>query len=255
MDAGTLQWWAALLAIGLLAGFLSTLLGIGGGLVVVPLLHYGLRFGFLEATAVSLLAMAIQTPVGLWTHHRRGAVDWRLGGLLALGGLGGVLAGHWLQPQVAVPHLKLLFAALMLVAAWRLWAGLKPGQVKPLHWVLVVVLGFLAGVASRLLGIGGGLVTVPMLVLLGTAVHTAVATSLLPVLTNALVASVGILAARQADWRIAVPVGLGALATAWLGTRAAHALEAPQLRRVFAVALALAAVWMGATSGALGPSA
>ena len=241
---------AALLGIGLCAGYLSTLLGIGGGLVVVPFVHYGLGVPFVEATAISLLAMAMQTPFGLWTHHRRKAVDWRLGGWLALGGLGGVLVGEWLQPQVPVPWLKLLFAGVMLLAAWRLWARLHEGEQEAWPWTLFVVLGFLAGVTSRLLGIGGGLVTVPMLVLLGVGIHTAVATSLFPVFTNALAASVGIVAGGQAKWWLAVPIALGALATAPLGTRTAHALDAERLRRTFAVAIALAALYVGGTSGA-----
>lgn len=253
MDPASPWFWAALLGTGLLAGYASTLLGIGGGLVVVPLLHYLLGLDFAEATAVSLVAMAIQTPVGLWTHHRRGAVDWRMGGWLAAGGLGGVLLGGWLQPQMDVAALKLLFAAVLLVAAWRLWAHLREPQTQPIAWGLLVVLGFGAGVLSRLLGIGGGLVTVPALVLLGATVHAAVGTSLLPVFTNAAVATAWILAAGLVDWRLALPVAAGALATSWLGTRTAHALQAPTLRRTFAMVLAAAAAYVAATSGAFRP--
>ena len=250
VDPASPWFWAALLGTGLLAGYASTLLGIGGGLVVVPLLHYLLGLDFAEATAVSLIAMAIQTPLGLWTHHRRGAVDWRMGGWLAAGGLGGVLLGGWLQPQMDVAALKLLFAAVLLLAAWRLWVRLREPQPHPIAWPALVLLGFAAGVLSRLLGIGGGLVTVPALVLLGAVVHTAVGTSLLPVFTNAAAASVWILAAGLVDWRLAVPVAVGALATSWLGTRTAHALQAPALRRTFAVVLAAAAAYVAATSGA-----
>jgi uncharacterized protein len=253
VDPASPWFWAALLGTGLIAGYASTLLGIGGGLVVVPLLHYLLGLDFAAATAVSLVAMAIQTPVGLWTHHRRGAVDWRMGGWLAAGGLVGVAVGEWLQPQMDVAALKLLFAAVLVAAAWRLWVRLREAEVRPIGWPPLLLLGLAAGVLSRLLGIGGGLVTVPVLVLLGTAVHRAVGTSLLPVLTNAAVATAWILAAGLADWRLAMPVAAGALLTSWLGTRTAHAMQAPALRRTFAMVLAAAAAYIAATSGAFRP--
>jgi uncharacterized protein len=239
---------AAFLATGLAAGYASTLLGIGGGLVVVPVLHYVLRVGFVEATALSLLAMTAQTPFGLWSHARRGAVDWRLAAWLAAGGAAGVAAGILLQPIVPVPQLKLLFAAVMVLAAWRLWSPELPAAHGRPGPVPAVALGAVAGVASRLLGIGGGLVTVPALTLAGVAVHTAVATSLAPVFTNALLASVVILAQAATDWRWAVPLALGALVTAPLGTRTAHALDARPLRRVFAGAVVVAAAYVAWTA-------
>jgi len=250
VDAATAWHLGALVATGLLAGYLSTLFGIGGGLVVVPLLHYGLGIGFVAATALSLVAMAIQTPFGLWSHARRGAVDWRMGGWLALGGLGGVLVGGRLQPMLPVPWLKLLFALVMVGAAWRLWVRLVQGEPRPLDWMALVLLGVAAGIASRLLGIGGGLITVPLLVILGVGIHRAVATSLLPVATNALVASITIVWQGAAPWADAVPLALGALLAAPFGTWTAHALEATRLKRVFAVALVVAAISIAATSGA-----
>lgn len=250
MDAASAWHLAALVATGLLAGYLSTLFGIGGGLVVVPLLHYALGVPFVAATALSLVAMAIQTPFGLWSHARRGAVDWRMGLWLAVGGLGGVLVGERLQPMTPVPWLKLLFALVMLVAAWRLWVRLVQGEPRTVDWRALILLGLVAGIASRLLGIGGGLVTVPALVIMGVGIHTAVATSLLPVATNAWVASVAIVAQDAFPWQDAIPLALGALVAAPLGTWTAHSLEASRLKRVFAAALVVAAIYIAATSGA-----
>ncbi|MCA1819604.1 MAG: sulfite exporter TauE/SafE family protein [Thermoplasmatota archaeon] len=250
--AAYLERLAALGGIGLAAGYLSTLFGIGGGLVVVPLLVYGLGYGFETARDLSLLAMGVQTPFGLWTHHRRGAVDWRMGGWLAAGGIAGVLVGDRLRPLVPVTSLKLLFALIMVGAAWRLWVRLVQGEPRRIDWAALLLLGLGAGVVSRLLGIGGGLVTVPVLVLMGVSIHTAVATSLLPVFTNAAVASIGILREGATDWHPAPAIAVAALVAAPFGTLTAHAVPATPLKRAFAVVLVLAAAYVAATSGAFG---
>ena len=246
--------WAAilgLLAAGALAGVLSALFGIGGGLVLVPVLHYLLGFGWVEATQLSLVAIMVQSPTGVWQHARRGAVDWRVAIPLCLAGLLGVVIGGALQPLLAVPWLKVLFAALMALAALRLALPrppLAPGA-RPLGPAGLYALGLAAGLVAKLLGIGGGLVTVPVLTLTGLPIHLAVGSSLVPVFTNAAVAS-GQALAQGLDWLPAVPLAAGALAGVPVGARLAHSLKEQGLRRVFAAGLVLAALYIGLTSGA-----
>ena len=248
-----MDWLAALglLAVGLLAGVLSTLFGIGGGLVMVPVLHYvgGLEFRY--ATALSLLCIAIQSPTGVWHHARRGAVDWKLAAPLALTGMAGVALGVWLEPRVPVPWLKLLLAVLMGLAAYRMVAKVPvraDGHRPALPYLALV--GVLAGVTSNLLGIGGGLITVPMLALAGVPVHVAVGSSLVSVFTNAALAS-GESLASGLHWLPAVPLAIGGLAGAPFGARLAHSLDERGLRRVFAGALVLGALYIAITSGAV----
>lgn len=240
-----------LLAAGGLAGVLSSLFGIGGGIVLVPVLHYVLGFGWVEATQLSLVAIMVQSPTGVWQHARRGAVDWRVAAPLAVAGLLGVFIGDALQPRIAVPWLKVLFAALMALAALRL-AFPQPPTVEGARRLGVpglAALGLFAGVIAKLLGIGGGLVTVPVLALTGLPVHLAVGSSLVPVFTNAAVASAQAFAHGLA-WLPAVPLALGALAGVPFGAALAHSLKEAGLRRVFAVGLVLAALYIGLTSGA-----
>ncbi len=245
MDLGVL----GLLLIGLAAGVISSLFGVGGGILIVPALHYLLGVEFRLATVISLTAIALQAPVGVFQHAKRGAVSWRLGLGLALGGAAGVLLGVWLQPRTPVMGLKLLLAALMILAAWRMVAAApRPRTDHPAH-ALVVGLGGLAGTASRLLGIGGGLVTVPVLALLGTPMHHAVGSSLVPVFTNSALAA-AIALAVGFDPVPAIWVGLGAVPGAILGVQLAHQLKDGGLRLLFAAALAVAAVAITATSGA-----
>lgn len=247
MDAAHL---AVLVGVGLGAGFLSALFGIGGGIAMVPALHYGLGYGWAHATAISLAAIAITTSTGVLAHARRGAVDWRLGWPLAVGGLAGVGAGTWLQPRIDVPWLKVLFAVLMAFAAWRMLRPSLHARWHTRHWAFLLALGVACGVVSKLLGIGGGLLSVPALTLTGTAIHTAVGSSLVPVFTNAAFASANHLA-RGVDLLPGLALAAGGLAGVPFGARAAHGLADRGLRRVFAVALVLAAVAIAATSGVL----
>lgn len=234
--------WIILLVAGLAAGFLATLLGIGGGVLMVPLLHYGFGRTFPEATAISLAAMILPSLNGVRLHAKRGALDLRLGGILAASGLFGVLAGAWLQPRLATDALKLLFSFVMAFAGWRLWVQITIPRVAPAHPAGIAGIGLGAGLISRLVGIGGGLVTGPALSLMGIPIHVAVASGLVAVFTNAVVATGVQAATGTIDWMAAGLLALGALAAGPLGTRTAHALSAKRLGRVFAVALWLAAV-------------
>lgn len=245
--------WPAILglvAAGVLAGGLSSLFGIGGGIILVPLLHYAFGFAWVEATQLSLVAIMVQSPTGVWQHARRGAVDWRVALPLALAGLVGVFLGAALQPLVAVPWLKVLFAVLMGLAALRLAWPQAPvaADARRLGLVGLYALGLFTGIVAKLLGIGGGLITVPVLTLNGLAVHLAVGSSLVPVFTNAAIAS-GQALAQGLDWLPAVPLAMGALVGVPFGARLAHSLKEQGLRRVFAGGLVLAALYIGLTSG------
>ncbi len=233
---------------GLAAGAVSGLMGVGGGIVMTPVLHYVLKQPWHEAVALSLFAISLQSPLGLFRHYRKGAVSWRLALPLVLGGAFGVAAGVWLEPRIGVPWLKLGFAAAMVFAAVRLVQRPRTGGAH-LAWPALAFIGVGAGVISRLLGIGGGLVTVPLLALSGVAIHVAVGSSLAPVFTNAAVATLGNVG-RDLPWLGGLLMAAFALAGAWVGVEAAHKLPERGLRGLFAGALMILAVYVAATSGA-----
>jgi len=249
VDTSDAWTFAGLIGLGAGAGVLSTLFGIGGGILIVPGLVYVGHVGFGPATAISLMAMMAHPPVGVYQHARRGAVDWPLAIRLAAGGAVGVAAGILVIPHVPVPWLKLLFGLVLLGAAWRLVARLPATQPAPPGPLFVAALGGFAGFISRLLGVGGGLVTVPVMALGGTPMHTAVGSSLVPVFTNAVLAS-AVSLQGGAPWQPAIPIALGALGSVTLGTWAAHGLDARPLARLFAAALTVVALYIGGTSHA-----
>lgn len=246
-----MELWLILILTGLAAGFVSGLLGVGGGIVITPVLHYLLDYTWADAVALSLFAMMVYAPIGIIRHRQKGAVDLRIGRWLILGGVAGVALGHWLLPHIAVLWLKVGFGALLGFAAYRLVARLRPLREKGIGAVALVIMGFAAGLVSRLLGVGGGILTVPVLVLLGVPVHLAVGSSLVPVFTNAVVASIVNLAFGLQVLN-AIPLAVGAVVGAPLGVQAAHALPEVGLRRVVAAAMAVVGVVIIATSGAFG---
>lgn len=252
------------LALGAVAGVLAGLLGIGGGLVIVAVLAWLLpRFGVpAEAAMHAALASALASIVFTATasaraHARRGSVLWPsvarlVPGLLVGGALGALLAtrldGHTLAMLVA--GYCLLAAAQMAFAPVP--HGGQRGDAPRSPWLLAA--GAVIGAVSALVGIGGGSLTVPLLVALGVPPVRAVGSSsacgvaigLASALGYALFGPSGALPAGGIGYvylPAAAGIALASVLTAPLGTRIAHAISGGALRRVFAlflVAVALA---------------
>jgi uncharacterized protein len=117
---------ALAVALGLLAGVLAGLFGVGGGILFVPTLALALGLEQLEAQATSLLAMLPVVAVGTWRQRRYGNVRFRPAIVLGLAGAGGVLAGGFLAESLSNAVLERTFGALMLVVAAQLaWRALQ----------------------------------------------------------------------------------------------------------------------------------
>ncbi len=231
------------LLVGLAAGLVSGLFGVGGGIVMVPVLHYALALDFVLATQISLFVIAVNTPFGLWRQQRHATVKWRRGFLLALGGLAGVFVAVLLRPVVPVFVFKGLFAAVAGFAAFRMWRPVRAPD-RPVSPFWLPVAGFFAGIAAHWLGIGGGLLMVPAMVFLAMPIHHAVATSLVPVFTNAAFSTIWDLPVLVHEMRWVLPLTLGALLGIRGGVGLANRLPAVGLRRAFSVALALLGAYM-----------
>ena len=230
------------LAGAILIGLSLGLLGSGGSIITVPVLVY--LVGQPEKVAIAgalMIVGAISLVAALpWTWKRE--VEWRSVFWFGGSGMAGTWSGSWLSHWVPGELQLFLFALVMLVAALRMGRGQVQSTVPVprRRRGLIILDGFAVGVLTGLLGVGGGFLIVPALVLLGgLPVHRAVGTSLWIIAINAFTGFVKHRAVleRQGqglDWRlIGLFVVLGG-AGAMLGNRLAGSIPQAQLRRVFA---------------------
>ena len=116
---------AVAIVLGFVAGILSGLFGVGGGILFVPTLTIALGLEQHHAQATSLLAMLPTVAVGAWRQQRYGNVRWRPGLLLGLAGIFGIVAGGFLAESLSGQVLERLFGVLLLLTAaqivWRVW--------------------------------------------------------------------------------------------------------------------------------------
>ncbi len=254
----------AYLLLGAVAGVAAGLLGIGGGLIIVPALlliwqQSGIESPWLVqmAIATSLASVAFTAVSSVWAHHRRGAVRWPLvrrltPGIVLGAGLGAlqvsVLPGDWLKIGFGVFE---WLVALQMAFQWRPEAQHQlPGRLG------MSVAGGVIGWVSALLGIGGGTLTVPFLGACNVRMQSAVATSAACGFPIALAGSVAYVFSGWATAGLPsaalgfvyLPALLAVVSAsvlfAPLGARLAHRLSVLALRRVFALFLALLGLWM-----------
>lgn len=258
----------ALLATGVAAGLLAGLLGVGGGIVMVPMLYY--VFGAFEvdesvrihmAVGTSLAAMIPTSIRSALAHRRRGAVDERLFRALAPAILFGAIAGAALAPHAASEVLRAVFSIFALLVAFNMIVGNErwklAGELPKLLWQRLAA-AFIAG-TSVMMGIGGGTFTVPYLSLFGYPIRRAVATAaaigVLIALPGAIGFSLGGLGvgerppyslgyASLLGFILIVPATI--VTTPW-GVALAHRIDPTWLRRAFALFLTLTGLRMGAS--------
>ncbi len=228
--------------IGLSGGLLAGLFGVGGGVVMVPLFAGLVGLPQKRASSTSLLAIVPIATAAAWGYARQGNIDFGAGAALLLGGVVGGQLGGWLLPRVPGRALQIAFGVLTILTAVRLlWptGGAGQGAIGgSAEAAALVLVGLAAGVLAALLGVGGGIILVPALVLLaGASADVARGTSLVVVIGTALTASArlqreGLVDVRAATWAglVGAPAGLlGAALGQWLPQRAALLLFAALL--------------------------
>lgn len=248
----------------ILAGIIAGLLGVGGGIVIVPVLFWIFTFarfpdalGMHMAVATSLATIIATSISSMRAHHKRGAVDFALlrrwAPALALGALGGGLAARFFEPAVLTGifgFVGLLFAANLAMPRNLVIAETLPRT--PVQAALAAVIGFV----SSLMGIGGGTLGVTALTAFSYPIHRAVGTASAFGLAIAVPAVVGfVVSGWDVPGRPPLSLGYVSIAAAAiilpfttafapLGARLAHALEPVWVKRAFALFLALTALKM-----------
>lgn len=230
---------AALLGVGIGAGFLSGLFGIGGGIIIVPLLVL-IGYDIKKSSAISLGAVLIISLTGVVSYAGFGQVDWLLAALLAVGSVVGAQLGSRVLGRLPARTIQLFFSVFLLLVAISLFVlpASRDGAVHldVLSGLLAVLLGLVVGTLAAILGIGGGVMIVPALMLgFGAGDLLARGTAIAMMIPTSISGTIAHIRAGRADLVASALIGGGAVLTTTLGALTARALN-PQLGNVlFAV--------------------
>jgi uncharacterized membrane protein YfcA len=254
---------ALLTGVGAVAGVLAGLLGIGGGLVLVPAFFYVFtHLGYAGpqlmqiCVGTSLATIVLTSMRSVQAHHRKGAVDWAILRRWLPFVVLGAGAGVWIAAQISSVAMQFVFGILAGLAGlymafgraeWRLGAQMPALPVQG-TWA------FGAGLGSALMGIGGGTFAVPIMTLYGVPIHRAVATAsgvgvliALPATAGFMLLDVAIappLTLGAVNWAAFVAVSIGTMVTAPWGAALAHKTNPKPLKRMFALFITLVALNM-----------
>ena len=241
---------APAILLGLLAGFQGGLFGVGGGIVLVPGMVLFLAVPQHRAHATSLAAMIFSTSAAVVPLAMDNRIDWDFAGILAAGAIVGAYLGARLFARIPEVWLAGGFLVVAVASAVRMLleadatGGAASGTTSlDASWIGVLglfVIGFIAGVLGAVMGVGGGIVTVPALVTLyAFEQHLAQGTSLAVIIPTALVATITHGRRGQVDWRLAATLVIGGLGGGWLGGHTALAIDGKVLRILFVCFLLL----------------
>ncbi|MFC3624117.1 sulfite exporter TauE/SafE family protein [Microbacterium aurantiacum] len=237
------------IGVGLLAGLMSGLFGVGGGTVIVPLLVLVLGFDQRLAAGTSLGAIVPTASVGVISYALNDSVAWIPALILAGGAVIGAQIGTALLARLSQTVLRWGFVGFLGVVIVMLFIVIPSRDaVLELTWwtgLGLIALGLVTGVLAGLLGVGGGIIVVPALIFLfGTSDLVAKGTSLLMMIPTAISGTIGNIRRHNIDLVAAGIVGLAAITTTALGAWIAVRVD-PQVGNIlFAAFLVFIAVQM-----------
>ncbi|HXW08376.1 MAG TPA: sulfite exporter TauE/SafE family protein [Vicinamibacterales bacterium] len=244
---------AAAIVPGVLIGAALGLLGGGGSVLTVPIFVYVLGFSPKEAIAMSLAVVAVTSAIGVASHWRAGTVNIPIAIAFGAVAMPGTLLGVRLARFVPGTTQLLIFAAVMLAAAVFMLRGRPSGDEptsqptveRPLASALrVAPAGLLVGTLTGFVGVGGGFLIVPALVLMRMSIRQAVGTSLLVITGTCIVGFLGYLGHVQLNWTAVAFVATGTVPGIMLGAYLHRFVPQAALRRGFAAFLVVVAAFI-----------
>lgn len=250
--------------IGLIGGLLAGLLGVGGGLVIVPLLIFCFTKQSVQNEVIMHLALGTSLASIIFTsissfiaHHKRGAVDWSIVKQITPGIIIGTFVGTIVAAMLSTEFLKFFFCVFLYSIATQMVANRKPKASRELPSSTgVSAVGSVIGIASSLVGIGGGSLSVPFMLWCNVTAHKAIGTSAAIGFPIALTGTFGYIV-NNLDVAGLPPYSLGyvylpallftvcfSVLTAPLGAKLAHTLPVEKLKKIFAIFLYVVATKM-----------
>lgn len=241
------------LGLGAAAGTVSGLLGVGGGVLLVPILVLAFRWQQKSAQATALVLVMMAAFAGVATYALADAVAWGPASIIFCGAVAGALVGSVVVQRVHPHWLQMAFGLVLVAAAVRLvWpTGATPESLPMLPTLSAsLVLAYLAsglamGFLSAMFGIGGGIILVPILVtLLDYDQRLAAGTSLAVMVPTALIGALRLTRPGYTSWGRGVRLGVGGVVGGLVGARLGLWLPVDVLSWAFALLLVIAAVQM-----------
>ncbi len=248
--------------LGVAAGLIAGLLGLGGGIIVVPVLIFTFSLlGFADnvathmAVGTSLATIVITSFGSIRQHHAKGAVRWDIFRFLAIGLVIGALAGAEVADWMDGRLLQILFGVFAIAIALQMVAGFKPHPNRDVPGAIGLgIAGVVVGLASAIFGIGGGSLTVPYLTWCNVKMQHAVGTSSAGGMPIAIAGALGFIWAgwdaqqlpQYSVGYVYLPallgIGITSVIFAQVGARFAHRIPAQTLKKCFGVILVLVGI-------------
>ena len=231
--------WLRIILIGFATGYLSGIFAVGGGVIMVPALVTFAGFEHRRAAGTSLAAIIFPAAAGVITYVVHGHINWVAAGLLVAGSVVGAQIGAYLLTRLPVRTVRWTFVGFLLVSAVGLIFVVPPRDavvdIAALTGVSLVAIGLGAGILAGLVGVGGGVVLVPsMIVGFGIPDLVAKGTSLAVISPTSASGTIANLRRKNVDLRAALVLGVAACVTSPLGVLSAVAIPARTGNYLFA---------------------
>ncbi|PWF27048.1 sulfite exporter TauE/SafE family protein [Ancrocorticia populi] len=231
--------WLAIILIGLATGYLSGIFAVGGGVIMVPALVAFAKFDQKLASGTSLAAMVFPASVGVITYVVHDSVDWAAVGLLIIGSITGAQIGSYLLSRLSSRTAQWAFVGFLAISIISMVIVIPERgssiDITVLTAIALVGVGLLTGTLAGLVGVGGGVILVPaMIVGFGASDLIAKGTSLAVIIPTSLSGTIGNLRRKNVDLKAALVLGVAACLTSPLGVMSAVAIPPQTSNYLFA---------------------
>lgn len=235
-----------LIPLGFVAGVIGSIIGLGGGIVVVPVLTF-LGVPHTISSSSSLFAAFSNSVASTVSYSKQKRIDYKTGLRLGLMSIPGTILGAVISAQVTPDLFKILFAIVLVASCYYLFIkkslDTKQGNLSKKILVISSVISFFAGVLSSFFGIGGGVIFVPLMIIgLGLLVKNATATSQLILMFSSASGMITHALLGHADFEYALLLSVGAFAGGLLGARLSLEIKENRLRILIVAVIMVAAI-------------